>query len=160
MKLLQQVNEMSRDMTYDQLKVGKEYTLEDEMGEKFRAKITKIEPSRDGSVDDVAVVHYVYVDDSYSKVGKKDAFEVDMNARVFSEAVEKGKPISSIKWPKGHPNQKLYDAFKQISKLSRQAQDHADEYLDSFEKENTSDIIKMLAQIEQIATKIIPSNIK
>jgi len=84
MSLLKEINEgKARGLTYDQLKVGEEYRFKDEDGNWFKAKVTKIEPSRDASVDDVAIVHYVYSDDHYSKKGKSDAFEVSMNDDVF-----------------------------------------------------------------------------
>lgn len=33
-----------------------------------------------------------------------------------------GRSVSSMKFAKGHPNQKFYDAFKQIAGLAKEAQ--------------------------------------
>lgn len=60
------------------------------------------------------------------------------NAGV-TEAPE-GKPISSIKWAKGHPNQKFYDAFKEIARLADEAQ-----YVDE------GDAQSLIRKIEEIA---------
>lgn len=79
-------------ITVDQLKVGKVYTLEDEDGTKFKAKILDISdaPKQGGRLTGQKVweVKYEYVDNSYAKKGGKDVFIVARNEKVFHEAVE------------------------------------------------------------------------
>ena len=78
-------------LTVKDLKVGKQYHLEDEIGEKFKAVIMKIIPlesseDRPNSYE----VQYKYADDSYHKKGQTDWFDVTADEQVFSifESIE------------------------------------------------------------------------
>ena len=74
-------------ITVDQLKVGKVYTLKDEGGTKFKAKILDISDAPKQGGQKVWEVKYEYVDNSYAKKGSKDVFIVARNEKVFHEAV-------------------------------------------------------------------------
>ena len=85
MKLLYEINEAAfpKALGAEELRVSKIYKFEAEDGQQFRAKVTKIKPAGDR-----IIVHYVYVDDSYSKKGKVDKFDVHPEDKfAFKESV-------------------------------------------------------------------------
>ena len=88
MKLLQTINEQSNLITYQDLEVGKSYKFKDEIGQWFKGTVTSIKPLKGSGVD----VNYTYDDDSYSKKGKSDTFEVGKEDKVFKKLDERYDP--------------------------------------------------------------------
>jgi len=106
-------------LTVKDLKVGKQYHLEDEMGEKFKAVVIKINPL-ESSKDrpDSYEVQYEYADDSYHKKGQTDWFDVTADEQVFSvfESAEEKKHGRRKAGSWGRPKK---DLAKQANKATR-----------------------------------------
>jgi len=79
----------------NRLKIGKSYTFEDEIGQKFKATVKGIRNKSNG----VFEVDYIYDDDSYAKKGGKDTFVIggDAEGAIYEETItEAAKPEFKI----------------------------------------------------------------